>query len=392
MSVAGVGALLTPGRPIPVLMLARELGCYGGIERDISKFARQLGRYGIEPHVACFRPGGARWSEIADAGIPIFSIAVTSFKSRSAISGALELRRYVAEHQIQVLHAFDAAANLFGMPAARWMGIPVALTSHLWCREFLPFWMQIALAAADTLATGLFVNSHAVADNLASKWRVPANRIHVCHNGFEPHEFFAGERARPKQVRDASVVIGTVAVLREEKNIHLLVEAFAAVHKIDASARLLIVGEGPMRETVQQRARDLAIVESCIFENATPHPADWMRAIDVFVLPSRSEAFPNSLLEAMACGCCPVVSRVGGTPELVSHNERGILVAPNDVQQLAEALIFLTKEPGRRLQMAESAARFVHDSLTIDIAASRLASIYKHLLAERGRVKCSGSS
>jgi glycosyltransferase involved in cell wall biosynthesis len=104
----------------------------------------------------------------------------------------------------------------------------------------------------------------------------------------------------------------------------------------------------------------------------------------VFVLPSNSEAFSNALLEAMGCGCCPVGSRVGGTPELIRHGEWGLLFEPGNVHELADGLCKLVFDPVLRRQMAEKASVFARESLSIDVAASRLAAIYKNLLQQNG--------
>ena len=374
----------TPLTPIPVLMMARELGWGGGVERDISKFARHLPPYGIVPHVASFRAGGARWAEIEAAGIPIWSLNVDSLRSWSALSAVSHLRRYAAEHNIQVLHAFDAPANIFGVPLARRIGIPVAISSHLWCRKILPLQMRVLLALVDNFATGLFVNCHAVAQDLTRNWHVSPKRIHICHNGFEPREFNDRNRTRPIQFANASVVVGTVAVLRQEKNIGLLIRAFASVRNVDPLARLVVVGDGPMKAALERQALDLKMQDACVFEPATAQPANWMRAIDVFVSTSTSEAFSNSLLEAMASGCCPVASRVGGTPELIKHGERGLLFDADNLGQLTEALSSVIVNAERRQEMASSAARFAHECLRIDQASLCLASIYKQLLTSVG--------
>jgi glycosyltransferase involved in cell wall biosynthesis len=107
-----------------------------------------------------------------------------------------------------------------------------------------------------------------------------------------------------------------------------------------------------------------------------------MRAIDVFVLASTSEGFPNALQEAMACGCCPVSSRVGGTPELVRDRAHGILFESGNVNELTDALIHLVGHPDERQKIAENAAAFVRENLTIQQACTRLAGIYSILLGE----------
>jgi len=378
-SSSGSASCLKSGAAIPVLLMARQLN-FGGIERDVSKFARHLGKYGIAPHVACFHPGGVRWQEIVDAGIPALALPVTSFKSRSALESAQLLRRYIGEHHIRVVHAFDDGTSIFGNVVARWAGVPVTLSSQLGSRDLSSLRNRIMMAVVDRIATGHFVNCQAMAEELASAWHVSRNRIYLCYNGFEPHEFHPQHRRRPPQLADASVVFGTVTLLRPEKNLPMLIEAFARVQKTDPRARLVIVGSGPLKAELEQRVRDLNLVTACLLEEASTTPAEWMKAIDVFVLPSKMEAFSNALLEAMACGCCPVGSRVGGTPELIRDGERGLLFDAGNIEQLAEALCMLAADVVRRREMAEAAALFAREHLTIDIAASRLASIYKDLL------------
>jgi len=383
-SMTTVEEVGTSSLNVPVLLMARELG-WGGIERDVSKYARHLSRYGIQPHVACFRPGGIRWCEIESAGVPVIEVPIRSFKSRDVLVNAKMLKTYIREHRIQVLHTFDNATNLFGALLTRILDVPIFLSSQLCYRELFSFNTRLLLALTDRLATGLFVNCQAVADYLISNWRVPAQRIRVCHNGFEEEEFHPEDRTRPEMLTDASVVIGTVAVLREEKGLMTLVDAFAQVRRIDPRARLLIVGDGPMKPALAGRTRDLGIDEACFFENATRTPANWMRAIDLFVLPSRSEAFPNALLESMACGCCPVASRIGGIPELIHHGQNGVLFESGNAQELAEVLCSLANDRLKRQTLAHAATLFAHEHLTIDRAAARLASIYKDLLFRRGR-------
>jgi L-malate glycosyltransferase len=378
----GLGPVSGSNAPLPVLLMARELN-FGGIERDVSKFARHLGNYGIAPHVACFNPGGIRWREIEAAGIPVLHVPVTSFKSRSALTGARLVRDYIRKHNINVIHSFDDGSNIFNAVVGRMIGVPVVLASQLGARKLSSLKNRVMTGIfVDRLATHAFVNCEALADELVKEWHVSRKGIHVCYNGFETDQFNPENRTRPQRLQDASVVIGTVALLRPEKNLGVLIDAFAKVHLQDPQARLLIVGSGPLKEELERRVRELQIAEACIFEEATTTPALWMRAIDVFVLPSRSEAFSNALLEAMACGCCPVGSRVGGMPELIRHGKHGFLFDPYNVDDLAEQLCRLTLNPALRNEMAAEAVRFAFENLTIEVASQRLASLYRELLGK----------
>src|SRR6185312_10530777 len=124
--------------------------------------------------------------------------------------------------------------------------------------------------------------------------------------------------------------IGIVCALRREKNLPLLQEAFAKVHASHPEVRLVIIGSGVELNSLQENAGRLGITGAIDFIPATPDVPDWLRKMDIFVLPSYSEAFSNSLLEAMACGCAVVGSRVGGTPELTGSSEERGLLFPSD--------------------------------------------------------------
>jgi glycosyltransferase involved in cell wall biosynthesis len=102
--------------------------------------------------------------------------------------------------------------------------------------------------------------------------------------------------------------------------------------------------------------------------------------MDIFVLPSESEAFSNALLEAMACGCCPVGSRVGGTPELIADGERGLLFESGNAADLAEKLALLIRDAGLRHRFGEAAAACARDTFSIQRAVQRMAELYGRLL------------
>jgi glycosyltransferase involved in cell wall biosynthesis len=105
-----------------------------------------------------------------------------------------------------------------------------------------------------------------------------------------------------------------------------------------------------------------------------------LQAIDIFVLPSLSEALSNSLMEAMACGCCAAASRAGGNPELVTHGETGMLFDPGDAAGLAQTLGLLIGAPALRQELAGNAARVMATRFSMPAAARRMAGIYSGLL------------
>ena len=367
--------------PVGVLLTTRELD-QGGIERDVAKIAMGLDRTRFTPHVATYSAKGMRFEELRAAGIPVFEIPIRSLSSRAALSCAGRLWRYIKEHGIRIVHSYDAS-GIFALPIARMAGAPVMITSQLSYRTILDAKTQRLLRMTDRFADAVLVNCEAIRKYMIEEEHVPADRVELCYNGVETSVFYPAEAARPEVITDASLVIGTVCALRAEKALPLLQEAFAKVRRLQPGIKLLMVGSGVELTALSANAAKLGIEEASVFVPATADVATWMRAIDIFVLPSYSEAFSNSLLEAMACGCCVVGSRVGGTPELVGNDERGLLFESRNVDDLAEKLGRLIGDAELRREFGNRAAAFAREKLTIKIAVQSTAEIWERRLAQK---------
>src|SRR5262249_53884686 len=154
-----------------------------------------------------------------------------------------------------------------------------------------------------------------------------------------------------------------------------LLQAFARIRRARPRMKLAIVGSGPILELLQAEARSLGILEDCIFQPATNHVAAWLNAMDIFVLPSQSEDLSNSLIDAMACGCCAVASNVGGNPELVQHEQTGLLFEAGDVPALSAALEILIGNAQLRKRLAAGAAVRIRERFSIQASAERMEEI-----------------
>ena len=248
-------------------------------------------------------------------------------------------------------------------------------------RALWPTVYRHGLRITDRLVDGIVVNCEFLRRHLRDEEKTPAELIHLCYNGIDTQAFQPARGVRPDALRDAALVVGVVCGLRPEKGLDTLLDAFAEVRGLVPAMKLAIVGSGACLAGLQDRARALGILPDCVFEPGTARVADWLHAIDIFVLPSLSEALSNALMEAMACGCCVAASRVGGNPELVAHGETGMLFEPRDAVGLAEILRLLVRDPVRRDELASNAARLIHSRFSLAAAARRMGEIYTALLA-----------
>ena len=348
----------------------------------MAKIATHLDRSRWIPHVATYSAAGMRYDELVAAGIPVLHIPVSTLRSRGALHEAFRMRRYIQEHGIRLVHAWDNSAA-FTAPVARACRVPVVLSSQLSYRSLASQRSRNLTRITDRLVDGIVVNCEAMRRHLVEDVDYPADRIRLCYNGVDTSVFYPLEEPKPEAVRDAPLVIGALCVLRPEKALDLLQEGFARVRHLKPGIKLMIVGGGPELPRLEAHGRRLGIEDSTVFIPTTKDVPRYLRAMDIFVLSSKSESFSNALLEAMACGCCPAATRVGGTPEMLGENERGLLFQSGDANGLAEALATLISNESLRHSLAAKAAEFARNSLSIEMAAACIAGIYEAQLTAK---------
>lgn len=281
------------------------------------------------------------------------------------------------------MHAYDSSV-VFVAPIARASRVPAILSSALGYRDLLDRRTRWQVRWTDKIVDAIVVNCEAMRRHMVEDEDVPNGRIELCYNGVDTTEFYPDPARKPESLTNALLVIGAICVLRPEKALDLLQDAFAHVRALKPGVKLLIVGSGPELPRLQAHSHRLGIQDDCKFVPATALVPQFLRGFDIFVLPSLSEAFSNGLLEAMACGCCVIGSRVGGTPELIADGERGLLFEPGDAADLAAKLTTVIENESLRRTLGARAADFARNSFSIETAAERMAVIYNNLLRRNG--------
>ena len=359
---------------IPILLACHQLNI-GGSERQLTETARALDRNRFEPHVAVFHAQGARMEELKKAGVSVLALPVRSFRDSSVLQGARLLRRYVKDHNIRLIHSFDVPLNVFTTFSFAIGRRPVILTSQRGHRSLTGAFYHRLSRFADDLTDGIVVNCDYMRRHLTDEEGVPPELIDICYNGIDLGQFAGGDAVREPGL------IGTLCALRPEKDIATLISAFAVVKAVNPATRLLIVGSGPEHSSLVTHATQLGIADAVTFQPAVADVSGWFSRMEIFVLPSRSEAFSNSIMEAMASGACVVASDVGGNPELTGRNgERGRLFPAGDADALARTLIELLNDAEARGGIKRAARLWVEQELALPVAVARMAAIYEKRL------------
>ena len=349
----------------------------GGTERQMIELVRRLdpGRWTV--HLACFRAYGSWFERAAEAAVSVAQFPVRSLRRPSVAGHAWAFAEWCRARQIAIVQTTELYSNIFALPAAAAARVPVRIGSR---RELNPDKTKAQIAmqrAAYAFAHHVVANSTAAASRLEIE-RVPRRKISIVPNGLDLRLF--KPRAATGRMRQVIVV----ANLRPEKGHDVLVDAAANVLLRFPDARFDIVGDGPERRRLTERTRALGIEHAFTFHGHREDVPACLAASDLFVLPSRSEACPNAVLEAMAAGLPIVASDVGGILELVVDDRTGRLVAPNDPPALCRRICELMANPQRALQLGAAARAEASSRYSFDRMVDAFDRLYLRALAARG--------
>lgn len=202
-------------------------------------------------------------------------------------------------------------------------------------------------------ADGVMVPSGALERMALELWRLPPAHVHRIANGITPADFTGAPAPGALDGfsrRPGELIVGSVAGLRPEKAPTRLVRVFAQALTLlgTAPARLVMVGSGPQADAVRAEAARLGIAERVVLAGFHPQPQRYLNLFDLFVIPSDTEQFPISLVEAMAAGLAVAATDVGDVRLILPAAQHGYLAAPQDELALARAIAALLADAGQR--------------------------------------------
>ncbi len=331
----------------------------GGSELNAIRTLESLDRSRFDLTVYHLGRQGPLLERYKRLGVTLIHISVRSFKHPSAFRAGVRLFRSLKQQRIQVLHAHDIYSNIFAVPWARLAGTPVVIASRRW-QYAVPSRSHVAAnRIVSRMATCVLANSEAVRTTLRVEDRVPESRIAVIPNFVGP-EAFAGypEDARLALFGQLGIppgvpVVGSVARLSTTKDHATLLRAAAPVCA-ESPMHLLLIGSGPTLEPLRAQAATLGIADRVHFAGTLPNIPNPHGLLDVSVLASLTEGFPNSVVEAMAAGRPVIATAVGGTSEALQEGRTGYLFTPGDATALARSLRALLASPEQRRSFGEA--------------------------------------
>jgi len=282
--------------------------------------------------------------------------------------------------RITVVHSFDFYTNILALPAARLAGVRAVIGSQRNLGNLRSPTQQMMHNLSLRLATHIHVNSDAVKDRVVQSQGIRQERVTVIPNGVDLARF-SPRTGTPR--KGSGLVVGALSNLRPEKGLADLIRAVGMVRERWPDVRLVIWGEGPLRRELENLMAVLNLASSVALPGSTNVPEAALRDLDIFVLPSLSEACSNGLMEAMATALPVVATSVGGNPGLAEDEITGLLVPPGDAPALAKAIIRLLENRALAAQLGEQARAHAHLTFGIERMVARTEALYARALDER---------
>jgi glycosyltransferase involved in cell wall biosynthesis len=354
----------------------------GGAERVVAHLAHGLDPDSFETIVCCTRGIGTVGERLRDSGVDVRLVRPRRvFRHFTSLS----LAREIASFRPDILHSHGASALIHTGPAAAMRRrCPWVHTFHFGNYPKPAGTQASAERFFARYPTQLIAVSHRQRESIVEALGVAPERLDVLVNGVAPTSWSDDEGARLRRrtecgFREQDVVVGTVAVLSEQKGVSYLLQAAKQVVQELPSARFLIVGGGPLEAQLKSEASALGLDGAILFTGWREDALELLPVLDVFVMASLWEAMPMVLLEAMSAQRPVIVTDVGDNARVVGGGECGVIVPPKDPESLRRAILGLASDRARAMALGIRARARFDDHFTVSRMVSEHASLYRRL-------------
>jgi len=360
---------------------------YGGAETQLVRLAIRLKLRGWEVAVASLMPPKAYVEDLEAAGIPVFSLNIR--RKLPDPRPVLRLARIIRKWQPDVVHSHMVHANLLARIVRFLAPIPVLICSARSIDEGGRF-REVLYRLTDPLCDLTTQVSQAGLERYVRMGAVPRHKICYIPNGVDTERFKPNLEDRLKFRKELGVdgfVWLAVGRFDPPKDYPSMLQAFARVVHKRSNTILLIAGDGPLRKTMENLARELGIEKRTKFLGIRRDIPQLMNAADAYVMSSSWEGMPNVLLEASATGLPIVATDVGGNREIVLDGVTGFLVPPRNPEALARTMLrIMDLSDEERKEMGKRARKHIEVKFNLDRVVDLWEILYYELLEKKGIV------
>ena len=351
---------------------------YGGLEKIVYDFSRELNRKDYEVHVAALEKGGQIGDQLQQAGIPVHVLGKRPGKFDVRL--LLKLIRLIKKLQVQVIHSHSGCI-MYAALAGKLAGVRIIVhTEH---GRYLPdsidkIWEDRIFSR---MITKYVCVSRELEKYMLSVIKVPRKKLITIINGINTliYPKYSNEvvlKLRAEQnIPPNALVLGTVCRLIPEKNVSFLIEWMQTNHKLFEKLILIVIGDGPQFAELVDKAKGIP-EEQIRFLGARKSIADLLNIFDIFTLVSTTEGTSLTILEAMSTQLPVIVSDVGGNKNIITHGKTGYLFECNNQDAFGECLSQITSNPTMAVNIGRQARCSVKRNFSFEKVIRKYCEIY----------------
>lgn len=358
----------------------------GGAELQMFLLAKFLDKTLFTPILACSsNPSLNRWCEnFEKENIKVIRITATNKHNPKHY---FELKKIIKNEKIDLIHGhiWNPASCRYAFLAASSTKTPMITTEHdpFKISFIKDLFKKSTLKKVKAIIT-VSENNKKILQKLYPKYK---NKIQVIHNGIDTtwwhsqllritEQDIKDVKEELFQAKENTFILITVAELHERKGLKYLIEAMPKIITKYPNVKCVIIGEGPERNALTKLIKSLNIENHVILLGKQKEIPKLLKCSNIFVLPSRREAFGMVLLEAMVTGLPVVATKVGGIPEIIENGENGLLVEPENPAKLSKAIIDLIPHPNKLEKFSKTGYTTVSEKFTAKKMAEQYEKIY----------------
>lgn len=378
----------SPNKKTKVLFVITKSN-WGGAQRYVCDLATGLPRDQFEVAVALGGSGALIQKLHAEhiRVLPIFSLA-RDISTTNDVFSFFELLSIFHREKPSVVHLNSAKASGLSALAARLTGVPLIIfTAHGWAfNEERPLWQRITIKFFSWLTVVLAHKTIAVSEAVhkdTQNWLFVQKKVVTLHNGINAPEFLSRDEARARLVEKSgipltpdAILAGTVAELHKNKGLPYAIGAIAILAQKNPSLFYFILGAGEEQKKLAGLIKQHDLQGRVFLLGFVENAVNYLKAFDIFVLPSTKEGLPYVLLEAGLAGLPVVASRVGGIPEIIEDGKTGLLVPSRDKDALCAALQRIIGSPDLRDSFGSALKERIVNDFSLETMISQTKMLY----------------
>lgn len=318
-----------------------------------------------------------------------FQNLVRQIRPWSDFMAFLEITLFLNSNKFDIVHLNSSKAGVIGSLCANLNSVKkIFYTAHGWVfNEPLPFWKKKFYKIAEKISaksiTSIITLSKIDTEiGILEKIAKPNKFIQIYH-GIQSNEPLPHEIAISKINEDFSLnlktndrIIGTVANFYKTKGLKYLITAWSDIIKESPDAKLVIIGDGILKNKIQQQIKNNRLDNSILLLGKIVDAAKYLKILDIFILPSVKEGLPYVILEAMQAKLPIIATRVGGVPEIIENNVNGLLINPADSSEITDSIKRIINNPELRKNLSENAFRTLNEKFKLINMVNQTKNIY----------------